>query len=119
MNLDNTTGARATASPPTKTFVASNPKLIRKGTLVGSFDLAMPSGLIIRGAMLFSKADSQWVNFPSKEYTDATGVKKYYPLLEFESREVADKFQAAVVPIALTALLPRGRNAISDDDISF
>jgi hypothetical protein len=104
---------------PAKTFVVTNPKLIRKGTLLGSFDLTMPSGLVVRGAMLFSKATSQWVNFPSKEYIDETGVKKYYPLLEFESREVADRFQAQVLPIALQALLPRGRDAISDDDISF
>jgi hypothetical protein len=119
MNLDNTTGSPAAARPPAKTFVASNPKLIRRGTLVGSFDLTMPSGLIVRGAMLFSKADSQWVNFPSKEYVDATGVKKYYPLLEFESREIADRFQAQVVPLALQSLLPRGRDALLDDDIQF
>jgi hypothetical protein len=87
------------------TFTISNPKLIRKNSLVGSFDLQLPSGLIIRGAMLFEKAGKRWVHFPSKEWTDHSGVKKYFPLLEFASRDIADKFQAQVLPLAEGALL--------------
>jgi hypothetical protein len=86
-------------------FTVSNPKLLNKNTLIGSFDLTMPSGLVVRGAMPFEKSGKRWVGFPSKEWTDPSGVKKYFPLLEFASRDVADKFQAQVLPLAEGALL--------------
>jgi hypothetical protein len=79
-------------------FSITNAKLIQKNSLVGSFDLEMPSGLIIRGAMLFEKNGSRWVNFPSKEWTKQDGTKGYYPLLEFASREINDRFQKLVMP---------------------
>jgi hypothetical protein len=82
------------------TFTVSNAKVIRKNSLVGSFDLQMPSGLIIRGAMLFEKGDKRWVNFPSREWTKPDGTKSYFPLLEFASRDVADSFQRQVLPLA-------------------
>jgi hypothetical protein len=85
-------------------FKTSNPRRIRKGTLVGAFDLEMPSGLKIIGAMLFEKDGKRWVNFPSKEWIDKEGNKKYLPLLEFTLREVSDRFQAAVLPLAEAAL---------------
>jgi hypothetical protein len=81
-------------------FVLSNPKRLGRGTLVGSFDLEMPSGLVVRGAMLFEKGSRRWVNFPSKEWTKSDGTKGYFPLLEFASREISDKFQTIVVPLA-------------------
>ena len=87
------------------TFTVTNPKSIRKNTLVGAFDLEMPSGLIIRGAMLFEKNGRRWVGFPSKEFTKQDGSKGYFPLLEFASREIADKFQAQVLPLVEGALL--------------
>jgi hypothetical protein len=86
-------------------FSVSNPKLLHKNTLVGSFDLQMPSGLIVRGAMLFEKGGKRWVSFPSKEWIKPDGTKSYYPLLEFASREIGDKFQAQVLPLAEGALL--------------
>jgi hypothetical protein len=84
-------------------FKISNPKVLRKNSLIGSFDLAMPSGLIVRGAMLFEKNGKRWINFPSKEWLKADGTKAYFPLLEFASREIADRFQAQVLPLAEAA----------------
>jgi hypothetical protein len=86
-------------------FIISNPKHINKNTLIGKFDLEMPSGLIVRGAMLFEKAGKRWVSFPSKEWTGQDGKKNYSPLLEFASRDIADRFQSQVLPIAEKALL--------------
>lgn len=85
------------------TITVSNPKKLEKGTLRGFCDLELPSGLIIRGAMLFEKNGKRWVGFPSKEWTKADGTKGYSPLLEFADRDVSDKFQAAVLPLALQA----------------
>jgi hypothetical protein len=80
-------------------FTITNSKLIRKGTLIGSFDLEMPSGLIVRGAMLFEKDSKRWISFPSKEWTKQDGTKGYFPLLEFASREIGYKFQDKVLPL--------------------
>lgn len=85
-------------------FVVSNPKPMRKGTLIGFVDLEMPSGLIVRGLMLFEKNNKRWCSFPSKEYTKPDGGKGYSPLLEFADRSVSDRFQAAVLPLAEEAL---------------
>jgi hypothetical protein len=87
------------------TFTVSNAKSMRKGTLLGFFDLEMPSGLIVRGAMLFEKNGKRWVGFPSKEWVKSDGTKGYMPLLEFSSREISDKFTAMVLPLAEKALL--------------
>jgi hypothetical protein len=96
-------GLQMTPGPPRPAgqhFALSNPKRLDRGTLVGSFDLEMPSGLVVRGAMLFEKGARRWVSFPAKEWTKQDGSKGYYPLLEFASRDISDKFQALVVPLA-------------------
>ena len=85
-------------------FTISNAKSIRKNSLIGFFDLRMPSGLIVRGAMLFEKNGRRWVGFPSKEWVKQDGSKSYFPLIEFADRSIADKFQAAVLPLAEEAL---------------
>ena len=93
------------SSAPTKAFVITNAKLVRKNSLVGSFDLEMPSGLIVRGAMLLQKNGGRWINFPSKEWTKSDGAKGYFPLLEFNSKETKERFQSHVLPLAVEALL--------------
>ena len=86
-------------------FAVTNTKILRKGALVGSFDLGMPSGLIVRGAMLFEKDGRRWVGFPSKEWIKEDGTKGYTPFLEFASKEVSERFRRQVVPLAEKALL--------------
>jgi hypothetical protein len=85
-------------------FTIINAKVLRKNSLVGFFDLQMPSGLIVRGAMLFEKSGKRWVGFPSKEWIKPEGTKSYFPLLEFASRDVSDRFQQQVLPLAEKAL---------------
>jgi len=65
----------------------------------------MPSGLIVRGAMLLQKNGGRWINFPSKEWTKSNGAKGYFPLLEFNSKETKERFQSHVLPLAVEALL--------------
>jgi hypothetical protein len=88
------------------TFTVANANPMRKGTLIGFFDLEMPSGLIVRGAMLFEKNGKRWIGFPSKEWVKSDGTKGYMPLLEFADRSISDKFQAQVLPLAERALAP-------------
>jgi len=84
-------------------YTVTNTKQINKGTLIGFCDLEMPSGLIVRGLMLFEKNGKRWANFPSKEFTKADGGKGYSPLLEFVDRGVSDRFQSEVLPLVLRA----------------
>jgi hypothetical protein len=86
-------------------FTVTSAKQLRKGTLLGFFDLEMPSGLIVRGAMLFEKNGKRWIGFPSKEWVKSDGTKGYMPLLEFADRAIADKFQFQVLPAVEKALL--------------
>ncbi len=86
------------------TFIISNPKPMRKGPLIGFVDLEMPSGLIVRGLMLFEKNNKRWCSFPSKEFSKQDGTKGYSPLLEFSSRDISDRFQSAVVPLVEKSL---------------
>jgi hypothetical protein len=83
----------------------ANPKIIRKGALVGTFDLQFPSGLIVLGVRLFEKGNQRWASFPSREWTKLDGAKTYSPILEFASRDIADKFQKQIVPLAEKELL--------------
>jgi hypothetical protein len=87
------------------TFTITNPKVIRKNALIGFFDLEMPSGLIVRGVMLLEKNGKRWINFPSKEFAKQDGSRGFSPLLEFSTREISDRFQGAVLPLAERALL--------------
>jgi hypothetical protein len=89
------------------TFSISNSKVIRRNSLVGSFDLALPSGLIIRGALLMESHGKRWINLPSKPYQKEDGSQGWFPLVDFSSREVRARFQAAVLPLAENALLGR------------
>ena len=60
-----------------RAFTVSNAKVLRKNTLIGCFDLQMPSGLIVRGAMLFEKNGKRWIGFPSREWVKSDGTKSY------------------------------------------
>jgi hypothetical protein len=84
-------------------FTITNQKLLRKGSLVGSFTLQLPSGLIIHGAMLFEKAGKRWIGFPSQKYSKPDGTASYTTILEFGSREIAERFQALVLPLVIKA----------------
>jgi hypothetical protein len=86
-------------------YTVSNARQYKKNTLIGYFTLQMPSGLRIRDMMLHESHGKRWVHFSSKEWVNPDGSKGYSPILEFASREVSDRFQAIVLPIAERALL--------------
>jgi hypothetical protein len=82
---------------------ALNFKPIAKGSLVGAFDLELPSGMIVRSCSLFEKDGKRWVSGPSRKI--GTGdTAKYERLVEFASRDLSDKFNAG----ALAALESAG-----------
>jgi hypothetical protein len=73
-------------------YVVTNAKSMRKGTLIGFFDLEMPSGLIVRGVMLFEKNERRWCNLPSKEFTKQDGGKGYSPCSNGHRRKSTTPF---------------------------
>jgi hypothetical protein len=86
-------------------YTILNARPCKKNTLIGYFNLQMPSGLRIRDMMLHESHGKRWVQFSSKEWTNPDGSKGYSPILEFASREVSDRFQATIRPLAERALL--------------
>ena len=46
----------------------------------------------ISGCAVFMKDGKRWINFPSKEYTNAEGKKCYSPYIKFRERSRMDAF---------------------------
>ena len=68
-------------------------KSVHKGTLLGYADLYIPkTGLEIYGCSLYQKDGKRWINFPSKEYQDEVGQKKFAPMLRFRDKAHMEGF---------------------------
>ena len=99
-------------------------KPIVKGTLrfIGKFGLPFAGDeLEIPDIMAFTSHGKSWANLPSKpildqngvHMTDANGKKMYAPMLAWSSKEMRDRFSAAVV-----ALIKEQYPTALDDDES-
>ncbi len=77
-------------------FRISEWKDINKNTLKGVFTLHLPSGMLIHGCMLHVKNDSRWIGLPAREY-QMNGVKQFARIIEFDSKERHEQFQAAAL----------------------
>ena len=81
----------------------SNYKQINKGALVGAFDLALPSGMCIYGAMYMKSGVNSWCNFPGKPIVKdgkpvlKDGKQDYAKLIDIPDRTTRDKFNAQVI----------------------
>ena len=68
-------------------------KSVNKGSLLGYADLFVPkTGLEIYGCTLHQKEGRRWINFPSREYSDETGEKKYAPIVRFREKAHMEGF---------------------------
>jgi hypothetical protein len=85
----------------------TNAKRLDQNSLIGVFDVELPSGLVIRGAMLLESHGRRWINCPGIPWTKEDGSKSYKPVIEFASREVKDRFERLVLPLAEEALVGR------------
>jgi hypothetical protein len=82
-------------------YTITNAKPMRKGALIGFFDLETPEGIIIRGCSLLEKDSRRWRGFPSREWTGRDGKKNYSPIVEIPDRAARDEFMAVVVSLAV------------------
>lgn len=91
---------------------ASNFKAYQKGTLEGFFELALDSGLVIRGMTYHTKDGKRWTMFPSKPY-ESDGETKYQSILYIPDDARWKKFQQMALA-ALDKFFASNRNDESD-----
>lgn len=77
---------------------------VEKNTLKGFFDLALPSGMIVRGCSLHVKNGRAWVGSPGRKHVDANGAETWSNVIDFRDRASKNRFQK----IALTAVAADG-----------
>jgi DNA-binding cell septation regulator SpoVG len=78
---------------------------MRRGSLLGFAKIELPSGMIIADVTILSGERGPWASPPSKPMvgrdgvvlTDADGKTKYSPIIEFASKEIRERFSAAVI----------------------
>ena len=120
-------------------FVATNWKPLRKGSLVGFVSITMPSGITIHEVSILETNGRFWASPPSKPMIDRDGrvmigddgKRRYAPFLEFSDRDTRSRWSAGVVAALRTAepeALPTPRaepprdaawEAQGDDEIPF
>jgi hypothetical protein len=77
-----------------KKFVASNWKAIRKNSLLGLFDLLLPSGMILTGCQLHQKNEARWVGLPATRYAKQDGtLSDYIKVVDFNGAQARARFQ--------------------------
>ena len=90
----------------TATVICTAWKPFERNTLKGFADLWLRAAhLNIRGCAVHEKNDKRWVQLPAKPQLDsdrnllrdASGKIRYAKVIEFDSREVADRFNAAAL----------------------
>src|SRR3954469_20830640 len=79
--------------PPTACFLASDWRPLDKATLLGAFNLTLPSGLIIKGCTYHKSHSSYWVGLPSQSHKDKNGDVQWTNILDFASRPARTRFQ--------------------------
>jgi hypothetical protein len=87
------------------TIVCDDWKALHRNTLLGFASIKIPElHLSIRDIAIHQKNGHRWAQLPAKPQIkdgavvkDSTGRVVYFPMLAFDSREVANAFSAAVV----------------------
>lgn len=68
-------------------------KAFRKNTLLGFFDLTLPSGMIVHGCSVHERDGERWIGLPAQKFTKADGSAGFTPVIDFTSKEARQKFQ--------------------------
>lgn len=77
----------------------SNLVEINRGIVVCKFDVTLPqTGLTIKQCTYFNKGSTEWIGFPSCQYEDESGLKKYFSLI-FMERDKKTIFENKVIPL--------------------
>jgi len=86
-------------------FVASNWRAISKNSLLGTFNLLLPSGMILCGCQLLQKGESRWIGLPSTRYAKADGtLSDHQKVIDFATPPAKARFHE-MAKAAIDALL--------------
>ncbi len=88
---------------------AVNFKRYAKNSLVGIFDLELPSGMILKGCTLHTKGERHWTGLPGKPYTKENGEKSWSNIIDFKDKATSYKFNDAATVAALAAAAEAGK----------
>jgi len=72
---------------------AVNFKKFEKGVLKGFFDVELDNGMVLKGMSWMESDAGNWVNFPSKPFTDKEGNTKYQNQVVIPDKSKYDMFQ--------------------------
>jgi hypothetical protein len=97
--------ASATTAPK---FTASNWRALNKNSLLGTFDLLLPSGMVLCGCQLLQKGESRWVGLPSTRYAKQDGtLSDHKKVIDFNTPQAKARFQE-FAKAAIDELLAEG-----------
>jgi hypothetical protein len=82
----------------------SNVRIVNRRSLVASFDIELPPGLVIHDGLLLESHGRRWIGLPSKPYQTKDGRSGWTPLISFASAEARDAFQGSILPLAEAAV---------------
>jgi hypothetical protein len=75
----------------------NNFKPHQSGALRGFLDVALASGMSIRGLVLFEKDGNRWTKFPPRRWLDKQGEWHEEPIIAIEDRDRKQAFDTAVL----------------------
>ena len=77
-------------------------KQVNKGSIKLTFSLGFPTiGVTVRDCKLMEGKNGKWVSFPSREYEDAEGKKRYYSYMVIDDAR-KEAFQAKCLELLAT-----------------
>jgi hypothetical protein len=87
--------------PAERPLLGLNYQRIGRGTLVATCSIVIPrwGHLTIDGLQWHRKHDSEWIAFPSREWADQAGARRFAPFIKFADKNAARKFQAVVLAL--------------------
>jgi hypothetical protein len=86
---------------PSGRFLAIDFKIDRKGSKLATFDLVLPSGMILRGCTLMESSGRRWVGLPARSYKKSDGSDAWFQVVDFADRSSRERFAAAALAAAL------------------
>lgn len=94
-------------SPPPRKIELTGWRPMVKNTLRGFATIKFPMGLTVRDLTVHVKGDNKWVGLPAKVQIDQDGAVRrsetgkilYSAVMEWSTRELGDRFGAAVIEL--------------------
>lgn len=88
----------ARPAPSGAKFIASNFRRLDKNTLVGLFDLRLPSDMLLTGCQLLQKGEARWIGLPSSRYVKPDGtLSDHVKVVDFATPQARARFQTLAV----------------------